>query len=49
LGLAITKRIVEAQGGSVGVESKLGQGSKFWAELPKGAAGCRLPAVSPED
>ena len=34
LGLVITKRIVEAQGGSVGVESVLGQGSRFYAVLP---------------
>jgi signal transduction histidine kinase len=35
LGLALTKRIVEAQGGSVGVESELGTGSTFWAVLPQ--------------
>ncbi len=37
LGLAVTKRIVEAQGGHVGVESDLGAGSTFYAELPIGA------------
>jgi CheY-like chemotaxis protein/nitrogen-specific signal transduction histidine kinase len=36
LGLALTKRIVEAQGGRVGVTSKLGQGSTFFAVLPRG-------------
>jgi PAS domain S-box-containing protein len=35
LGLALTKRIVEAQGGRVGVESTFGSGSTFWAELPR--------------
>jgi PAS domain S-box-containing protein len=35
LGLALTRRIVEAQGGEVGVESKLGQGSTFYAVLPR--------------
>ncbi len=35
LGLALTKRIVEAQGGSVGVESSFGTGSTFWALLPQ--------------
>ena len=35
LGLALTKRIVEAQGGSVGVESKYGEGSTFYAILPR--------------
>ncbi|KPH95773.1 hypothetical protein AMS58_06235 [Pseudoalteromonas porphyrae] len=34
LGLALTKRLVEAQGGTVGVESTLGQGSDFYAILP---------------
>jgi signal transduction histidine kinase len=34
LGLVITKRIVEAQGGKVGVESVLGEGSRFYAILP---------------
>jgi PAS domain S-box-containing protein len=34
LGLALTKRIVEAQAGSVGVTSALGQGSTFYAILP---------------
>jgi CheY-like chemotaxis protein/anti-sigma regulatory factor (Ser/Thr protein kinase) len=34
LGLALTKRIVEAQGGEVGVTSKLGEGSTFFAILP---------------
>jgi len=36
LGLALTKRIVEAQGGHVGVRSALGQGSTFYAVLPRG-------------
>jgi CheY-like chemotaxis protein/two-component sensor histidine kinase len=36
LGLALTKRIVEAQGGRVGVESVLGQGSTFFVTLPRG-------------
>jgi signal transduction histidine kinase len=34
LGLALTKRIVEAQGGTVAVESRPGQGSTFSAILP---------------
>jgi signal transduction histidine kinase/CheY-like chemotaxis protein len=35
LGLALTKQIVEAQGGQVGVTSVLGQGSTFYVILPR--------------
>jgi signal transduction histidine kinase len=35
LGLALTKRIVEAQGGQVGVRSTPGEGSTFHAVLPR--------------
>jgi CheY-like chemotaxis protein/two-component sensor histidine kinase len=35
LGLALTKHIVEAQGGRVGVTSRLGEGSTFFAVLPR--------------
>ncbi len=35
LGLSVSRRIVEAQGGRVGVESTLGAGSRFYAILPK--------------
>jgi len=34
VGLSITKRIIEAHGGSIRVESELGQGSKFTIKLP---------------
>ena len=34
LGLALTKRIAEAQGGRVGVETSVGKGSTFYAVLP---------------
>jgi CheY-like chemotaxis protein len=35
LGLALTKRIVEAQSGRVGVKSRFGKGSTFLAVLPR--------------
>jgi two-component system OmpR family sensor kinase/two-component system sensor histidine kinase BaeS len=34
LGLAIAKQLIEAQGGSIGVESQAGAGSRFWFRLP---------------
>ena len=45
IGLAIVKRGMERLGGSAGVDSKIGSGSRFWIELPaavcdKGA--CKL-------
>ncbi|HEY9108720.1 MAG TPA: PAS domain S-box protein, partial [Roseateles sp.] len=35
LGLALTRRLVEAQGGRVGVYSEPGRGSRFYAVLPR--------------
>jgi PAS domain S-box-containing protein len=34
LGLALSAGLVEAMGGTIGVESNFGHGSKFWFELP---------------
>lgn len=34
LGLSICKNIIERLNGSIGVESKIGVGSKFWIQLP---------------
>jgi PAS domain S-box-containing protein len=33
MGLALVRKVVERMGGRVGVESELGQGSRFWIEL----------------
>jgi PAS domain S-box-containing protein len=38
LGLSICRELAERMGGTVGVESEPGQGSRFWAELPLPAA-----------
>ena len=50
IGLVITRRLVEMMDGRVGVESRLGEGSTFWIELPKQATAARLdPPESSRD
>ncbi|MDI1481569.1 GAF domain-containing sensor histidine kinase [Polyangium sp. y55x31] len=46
LGLAISKAIVEQHGGTIGVTSRLGQGSTFWFEVPHRDARASVAAPS---
>jgi len=39
VGLAIVERAAERMGGTAGVESEPGKGSRFWVELPAAAGG----------
>lgn|GEM_PF-948093 len=36
IGLAIVRKAIDRMGGAVGVLSEVGEGSRFWLELPKG-------------
>jgi signal transduction histidine kinase/CheY-like chemotaxis protein len=47
LGLALTKRLVELQGGRIRVESEPGQGSRFSFTVPREAPGLLRPIFAP--
>lgn len=46
IGLALTRELIELQGGWIGVESEPGNGSRFTVVLPLGEAGDSLEATS---
>jgi signal transduction histidine kinase/DNA-binding response OmpR family regulator len=45
LGLAISKQLVELMGGTIDVDSRIGEGSRFWFQLPLEAAQAQVIEV----
>lgn len=46
LGLAVSRGIVETMGGTMGVSSRMGEGSTFWIELPIDPDGVAKPRAA---
>ncbi len=48
LGLSITQRLVELMGGRVGIESREGEGTRVWFDVPLARAGERSGSPAPD-